>query len=99
MYTTENKHLLQLQEGMKNRMKRYMQQPLPLFITSIILAALLLSIFIFFGASATTRGPIEIVLALLLGAIALLVRAVTRGSEEERIVKRAVRKRRHKTKR
>lgn len=62
-------------------MKRYMQQPLPLFITCIILGTLLLSIFIFFGASATTRGPIEIVLALLLGAIALLVRALSKRSE------------------
>ena len=59
-------------------MNRYLQQPLPLLITSIILGILLLSIIFIFGASATTRGPIEMLLALFLAALLLLIRAWSR---------------------
>ena len=59
-------------------MNRYTDRPLPLLITSVILATLLISVLIFFGASTVTRGPIEILLALLLGALLLFFRALSR---------------------
>jgi hypothetical protein len=59
-------------------MRRYVQEPGPLLVISVILAALLLAIILFFGLSPTTRGPIEILLALLIAAVALLFRAYTR---------------------
>lgn len=59
-------------------MNRYLQQPLPLLVTSVILGVLLLGIIIVFGATATTRGPIEMVLALFLGALLLFIRAWSR---------------------
>lgn len=80
MDTTENKHLTPLHERMKKRMNKYTQQPLPLFVTCVILGALLLIVIIFFGVSANTRGPIEILLALLLAALALLARALVMRS-------------------
>ena len=81
MYTTENSTSLLLHERMNKCMNRYTQRSLPLFITSIILGLLLLSLILFFGISTTTRGPIEIVLALLLGVLFLLFRALARRSK------------------
>jgi len=59
-------------------MNRYIDRPLPLLITSAIFAILLISIIVFFGATQVTRGPIEILLALLLGALLLFFRALSR---------------------
>jgi len=62
-------------------MKRYSNKPIPFLIASAIFGALLIGIFIFFGISDTTRGPIEILLALLIGALVLSFRALSqRGS-------------------
>jgi amino acid transporter len=56
-------------------------RPLPLLVVSVVLGILLISLIIFFGASATTRGPIEILLALLIGALVLFFRALARRAK------------------
>jgi len=63
-------------------MNKYFQQPRSLIVTCAILGIALLSIFIFFGATSTTRGPIEMLAALLVGAIALLFRAFALRSKQ-----------------
>lgn len=63
-------------------MNKYFQQPRPLIITSAILAVALVGVIIFFGATGTTRGPIEMLSALLIGTIALLFRAFTLRSKQ-----------------
>ena len=63
-------------------MNKYLQQPRPLIIASAILGVALLSVIIIFGATGTTRGPIEMLSALLIGAIALLFRALTLRSKQ-----------------
>ncbi len=59
------------------RMNRFINQPRSLLIACVMLGALLIGIFIFFGVSETTRGPIEILLALLIGALVLFFRALS----------------------
>ncbi len=51
-----------------------------MFITSIVLGVLLLGVILIFGATATTRGPIEMLLALFLAALMLFIRAWSRRS-------------------
>ncbi|HLJ32496.1 MAG TPA: hypothetical protein VKU38_02545 [Ktedonobacteraceae bacterium] len=62
-------------------MKMYSQRPLPLFITSVVLAILMICLVLFYGVTTITRGPLEILLALLLGAVVLFVRALTRRNQ------------------
>jgi hypothetical protein len=59
-------------------MNRYIQEPRLLLVICVILAALLLFVILFFGFAPITRGPIEILLALLIAALALLFRAYAR---------------------
>ena len=63
---------------MNKRMRWNTPRPLPLIIVSAFLGIMLLSVIIFFGVSETTRGPIEILLALLIGALVLLFSALSR---------------------
>jgi hypothetical protein len=68
-------------ERTKKRMKnRFINHPRSLFIACVILGASLIGILIFFGATATTRGPIEMLLALLIGALVLFFRALSHRS-------------------
>lgn len=62
-------------------MNKYLQQPLPLFVTGIILVILLTCVIIIFGVTTITRGPIEMLSALLLGAVVFLVRALLKRSQ------------------
>ena len=64
-------------ERVNTHMNKFLNQPRSLLIASAILGALLLGIVIIFGATATTRGPIEILLALLIGALVLFFRALS----------------------
>lgn len=57
---------------------RYIDQPLPLIIAGVFFGIVLIGIVIFYGISNTTRGPIEMILALFLGALVLLFRALSR---------------------
>ena len=57
-------------------MNRYLQQPRPLIVTCAILVVALLGIIVLFGATGTTRGPIEMLSALLIGTVFLLFRAL-----------------------
>ncbi|HVB20626.1 MAG TPA: hypothetical protein VNG51_01595 [Ktedonobacteraceae bacterium] len=59
-------------------MNKYLQQPLPLVVISVTIVILLVCVVIIFGVTTITRGPIEMLSALLLGAILLLVRALLR---------------------
>ncbi len=61
-------------------MNRHIQQPLPLIVIGVVLGVLLLSVVLFFGLTVNTRGPVEILLALLIAALALLFRALARRS-------------------
>lgn len=61
-------------------MNKFLNQPRSLLIASAILGVLLLGIVIIFGLTATTRGPIEILLALLIGALVLFFRAFSQRS-------------------
>lgn len=63
-------------------MNKYLQQPRPLLVACAILGVALLSVIIFFGATVTTRGPIEMLSALFIGAIALLFRALAIRSKQ-----------------
>jgi len=56
------------------------KRPLPLVVACAILGILLIIVVVFFGLSATTRGPIEILLALFIAALALLFAAFSRRS-------------------
>jgi hypothetical protein len=56
------------------------KRPLPLVVISAILGVLLIVVLIFFGLSAATRGPIEILLALFIAALALLFAALSKRS-------------------
>ena len=67
-------------ERTNTRMNKFINQPRSLLIASAILGALLLGIVIIFGATATTRWPIEILLALLIGALVLFFRALSQRS-------------------
>jgi len=71
-----------LNESRNNRMNRYLQQPRTLIVACAIFGAALLSIIFFFGATGTTRGPIEMLSALLIAAIALLFRALAIRSKQ-----------------
>ncbi len=62
-------------ERVNTHMNKFLNQPRSLLIASAILGALLLGIVIIFGA--TARGPIEILLALLIGALVLFFRALS----------------------
>jgi hypothetical protein len=57
---------------------RYIDQPLPLIIAGAFFGIVLIGIFIFYGISNATRGPIEMILALFLGSLLLLFRAFSR---------------------
>ncbi|HYT34864.1 MAG TPA: hypothetical protein VEL69_07505 [Ktedonobacteraceae bacterium] len=57
---------------------RYIDQPLPLIIAGAFFGIALIGIVIFYGISNTTRGPIEMILALFLGSLVLLFRAVSK---------------------
>jgi hypothetical protein len=61
-------------------MNRFINHPRWLFIACVIFGASLIGILIFFGATATTRGPIEMLLALLIGALVLFFRALSQRS-------------------
>ncbi|MGI9061560.1 MAG: hypothetical protein ACR2H5_23610 [Ktedonobacteraceae bacterium] len=63
-------------------MNRNLQQPRPLMVACAVLVVALLGIIVFFGATGTTRGPIEMLSALLLGAIVLLFRALAGRSRQ-----------------
>lgn len=63
-------------------MNRYLQQPRALIVAGAILGVALLSIIFFFGATSTTRGPIEMLSALFIGALALLFRALAIRSRQ-----------------
>ncbi len=63
-------------------MNKYLQQTRSLIVICAILGVALLSVILFFGATSTTRGPIEMLAALLLGAIALLFRAFVLRSRQ-----------------
>ncbi|MFL5591871.1 MAG: hypothetical protein ACJ797_24155 [Ktedonobacteraceae bacterium] len=56
------------------------KQPLPLIVACAILGILLIIAVVVFGLSGTTRGPIEILLALFIAALALLFAALSRRS-------------------
>ena len=56
------------------------KQPHPLLVVSAILGILLIVVVVVFGLTATTRGPVEILLALFIAAVALLFAALTRRS-------------------
>ena len=57
------------------------KQPRPLMVVSAILGILLIIVVVVFGLSATTRGPIEILLALLIGALFLFFTALARRAK------------------
>lgn len=63
-------------------MNKYFQQPRSLIVACAILGVALLCVIFFFGATNTTRGPIEMLSALLIGAIALLFRALAMRAKQ-----------------
>jgi Flp pilus assembly protein TadB len=69
----------QTKESMKKSMN-WTKQPRPLMVVSAILGILLIIVVVVFGLSATTRGPIEILLALFIAALLLLFAALSRRS-------------------